>query len=228
MTLTAPLADALARTDLLSRLTPESRARLAGRGTELTLAPGAQLCSRGDPGDALYVIMEGEIEVSVTTPAGKQVRLASLGAGEVIGEMAVLDGLGRSADMAALRRTRLVRLGREAVLEALQAEPAALLALVEELAARLRHANTAMEEVSVLDLKGRLARLLLTESGEGAKLVQLTQTEMARRLGASREKVNRRLHTWSAQGYLSLSKTGVRLTRLDPLRTAAAGDKDGE
>lgn len=215
---------ALSRTPILKHLSQKGLDRLAERGLDMGLTAGAQLFARGEPGDALYVILEGEIEVSILTAAAKQVRLASLGPGDVVGEMAVLDDHGRSADATALRRSRLVKLGRDAVREALLAEPEALFALVQDMAGRLRHANDELEAAKGLDLRGRLARLLLRESGDGARLVQLTQTEMARQLSASREKVNRALHGFRTTGAVELTRAGVKLLRVTDLTDAAHSD----
>ena len=215
---------ALARTPVLKHLSEKGLTRLAERGLETSLAAGVQLFSKGEPGDTLYVILEGEIEISILTAAAKHVRLASLGPGDVVGEMAVLDDHGRSADATARRRTRLVKLGRDAVREALLAEPEALLVLVQDMVGRLRHANDELEAAKGLDLRGRLARLLLRESGDGARLVQLTQTEMARQLSASREKVNRALHGFRGVGAVELTRAGVKLVRVNDLMDAAHAD----
>ena len=131
---------------------------------------------------------------------------------------------GSSADATARRRTRLVKLGRDAVREALLAEPEALLVLVQDMVGRLRHANDELEAAKGLDLRGRLARLLLRESGDGARLVQLTQTEMARQLSASREKVNRALHGFRGVGAVELTRAGVKLVRVNDLMDAAHAD----
>jgi CRP-like cAMP-binding protein len=135
--------------------------------------------------------------------------------------MAVLDDQGRSADAKALRRSRLVKLGRDTVREALLAEPEALFALVQNMAGRLRAANDELEAAKGLDLRGRLARLLLRESENGARLVQLTQTEMARQLSASREKVNRALHGFRATGAVAVTRAGVKLIQIADLAEAA-------
>jgi CRP-like cAMP-binding protein len=217
---------ALARSSILGHLSAAGLSRLVERGLEISLLAGAQLFSRGDEGDALYVILEGEIEVSLLTATGKGLRLASLPAGEVVGEMAVLDGLPRSATATALRRSRLVKLGREAVQEALLAEPNALMALVQALAARVRQTNEELEAATGLSLKGRLARLLVLESSDGGHLVQLTQTEIARRMSASREKVNRALHGLRNEGLIELSKAGVKILRLEALQDVADPAQD--
>ena len=190
----------------------------------MTIEPGALLFARGDKGDALYVLMEGEVEVRVSNEAGRDVRIASLKPHAVIGEMAVLDGGARSADIAAIRRSRLLRISRDSALTALESEPKALLQLVAEMSRRLRAADAALEDAQLLDLGGRLAQRLLEEAGDGA-LVSLTQTEIARRIGASREKVNRKLHQWAEEGWVGLSRSGVRLLRRAELSALIARDR---
>lgn len=203
---------ALAKSKLFQRFHEETRKRLAAAGSQLSLEPHARLFAKGDGGDALYVVLEGEVEVRISSEGGRDVRIAALGAGSVIGEMAALDGGPRSADVNAMRRTRLLRIQREAVLAALEKEPKALIELVSEMSRRLREADAALEDAALLDLGGRLARLLMREAGDGV-MVTLTQVEMARRIGASREKVNRKLHEWTDLGWLKLSKSGVRLEK---------------
>ena len=192
------------------------RKRMAEAGSPLELMPGALLCQAGDVGDALFVVLEGEIEVLNRSEGGRQVRLAALGKGALAGEMAALDGGARSADMVAARRSRLWRIPRAAVLAALQDEPAAAVALVAELSRRLRAANAALEASALLDLGGRIARLALQEANARG-VVALTQTEIARRLGASREKVNRKLNEWAGKGWVEIAPAGVRLIAADSL-----------
>lgn len=200
----------LGRSSVLARFSARGLERLARSGGWRPLAAGDILFQAGDPGDAVYVVVEGEVEVRTTTGGGRDVRLISLGPGDLVGEMAALDGGPRSADVAALRRSRLWRISRDAMLAALEAEPKAAVALVVELSARLRAAGAAISDKSVLDLGGRLARLLLAEQGAGG-IVSLTQTEIGRRLGHSREKVNRKLHEWVREGWVDLPPAGVRV-----------------
>jgi CRP/FNR family transcriptional regulator, cyclic AMP receptor protein len=212
----APVAAALGEGAVFRVLSDSVRARMAAAGSPLELAPGAFLCQAGDAGDALFVVLEGEIEVLNRSEGGRQVRLASLGKGALAGEMAALDGGARSADMVAARRSRLWRIPRTALLAALQEEPAAAVALVAELSRRLRAVNAALEASALLDLGGRIARLALQEANVRG-VVALTQTEIARRLGASREKVNRKLHEWAGKGWVELTPSGVRLLATDSL-----------
>jgi CRP-like cAMP-binding protein len=201
---------ALARAELLAPLSEDARKRLAASGHIVSVEPGALLFSKGDAGDGLYVLIEGEVEIRAGSEGGRDVRLAALKAPALLGEMAVLDGGERSADVVALRRAKLLRISRAAALAALESEPKALLALLAEMSRRLRAADAALEDAALLDLGGRLAQRLLEEAGSGA-MVTLTQTELARRIGASREKVNRKLHEWNEEGFVELSRSGVKL-----------------
>jgi CRP/FNR family cyclic AMP-dependent transcriptional regulator len=207
---------ALAKAELIAALSDTTRARLAKQGVPCTVEPGKLLFAKGDKGDALYVLLEGEVEVRTSTEAGKDVRLASLRPPAVIGEMAVLDGGVRSADIAAIRRSRFIRIHRDQALSALESEPQALLKLIGEMSRRLRHADAALEDAQTLDLGGRLAQRLIEEAGDGTA-VTLTQTELARRIGASREKVNRKLHEWVDDGLISMGRAGIKLLARDKL-----------
>ncbi|MGE0743156.1 MAG: Crp/Fnr family transcriptional regulator [Hyphomonadaceae bacterium] len=209
---------ALAKAELMAALSDATRARLAKQGVPCTVEPGKLLFAKGDKGDALYVLVEGEVEVRTSTEAGKDVRIAALKPFALIGEMAVLDGGVRSADICAIRRSRFLRIGRDQAISALESEPRALLKLIAELSRRLRHADAALEDAHTLDLGGRLALRLLEEAGDSTS-VTLTQTEIARRIGASREKVNRKLHEWVDEGWISMGRAGIKLVARDKLKS---------
>lgn len=217
---------ALERGEILRLFSADARRRLARAGGPLDLEPGGLLCQAGDPGDAVFVILDGEIEIRRLSTGGRELRLMALGAGALVGEMAVFDGGARSADMVASRRTRLWRLPRQALLDTLEAEPKALLALIAELSRRLRAANAALEARSTLDLGGRLAGLLMAEQ-TGRGLVPLSQSELARRLGASREKVNRKLREWNASGWVETTPAGLRILGETRLRSLSQGQWPG-
>lgn len=199
----------MAGSSILGHLSTAVRMSLARTGSTLDLERGALLCQRGDPGDAVFVILEGEVEIRTGSADGREVRYASFGPGAVIGEMAALDGGVRSADMVAMRRSRIWRIPRAPLIEALS-EPAVARALIAELARRLRAVNAALEAGRTLDLGGRLAQFLLGVTID-RPVAPLTQTEIARRLTASREKINRKLHAWADEGWVALGPSGVRV-----------------
>jgi len=223
---TAALA-ALRRAAFLGSFTEEALQRLSLAGSPVDLAAGAILFQTGDPGEAAFVVLSGELEVHSQAPDGREVRLYSLQAGAVAGEMAAIDGEPRSAAVCAARNSRLWRIPRAALVDALEHDPRAAMALVIELSRRLRAANRALETERLLDLGGRLAGLLLSERPNGG-LVALTQTEIARRLGLSREKVNRKLNAWAGEGVVEVSRSGVRVCdvrRLASLATPGAAGR---
>lgn len=216
---------ALSRSPVFGVLDEAVLARLAAAGTVSDLPSGAILAQKGDPGDFAWLILRGEIEVRAQSEGGRQTRLAVLGAGDVAGEMSAIDGGARSADMAATRNTRLLRLGRAALLAALADNPGAAVALVVLLSTRIRSLDAEMEARQVLDLGGRLARALIQQATpEG--LVSATQGALAQRIGASREKVNRKLRDWARDGVVRMEPGGVRIAsppRLEALAARAWG-----
>jgi len=217
---------ALAKAELMAALSEATLKRLAKQGQPCTVESGKLLFAKGDKGDALYVLLEGEVEVRVSTEAGKDVRMASLKPPALIGEMAVLDGGTRSADICAIRKSRFLRIHRDQAIAALESEPKALLKLIAEMSRRLRHADSALEDAHTLDLGGRLALRLIEEAGDGPS-VTLTQTELARRIGASREKVNRKLHEWVDEGWISMGRAGIKLIARDKLKALIQESRAG-
>lgn len=198
------------------------REALLASGTVIDLAPGARLFARGDHGDALYLVISGELEAVLTNFDGRETWLATIGPGMPVGELAVLDGRPRSADLIATRRSRLVRIGREAFLQALREEPEAAIALLSTLAFRLRATDAHVEQVNASSLPSRLSRLLLAE---GSPRTTLSQAALARRIGASRERINRTLADWRKQGWVSIDRTGIHI--LDETALAGLADSAG-
>ncbi len=198
----------LGANSVFSVLSPARREQLLRYGSKLTLAKGVRLCSRGDPGDTCFLVLSGEIEVVVTDAEGRDVWLAALGAGALIGEIAVLDGGPRSADMTAMRRSTLLGLRRDTIFAALKDEPESALALLSLLAGRLRSTDARVEEKALVDLPGRLARVLLQA---GAAPITQSQGELARQIGASRERVNKALAKWRERDWIEIGPSGVRV-----------------
>jgi CRP/FNR family cyclic AMP-dependent transcriptional regulator len=213
------VAAALARNPVFAVLSPERRRELAASGAAVRLESGHALFRTGDEADAVYVVLSGEVDVAAPGPDGRDVWLAKLGAGALVGEMGVLDGGPRSADVCAVSRTELWRIGRRAVLETLREEPSAALELMAMMARRLRMTDMLLQETALMDLGGRLARLLLEAQGA---TIALSQGEMARLIGASRERVNRKLAGWRSKGWVDLGPYGVKVLDRDALSAAAS------
>jgi CRP/FNR family cyclic AMP-dependent transcriptional regulator len=205
----AKIADALARDSAFAALSPARRQMLAESGTVVQLEKGQKLFASGDRSDAAFAIFAGEIEITIPGLDGRDVWLARLGSGSVIGEMGALDGAPRATNASATRRCELLRIDQKLISEALLAEPEAALALLGVLIRRLRDTDALVERTSSMELGKRLARFLLIESISGRILYN--QSEIGHHIGASREAVNRKLERWRKDKWVEINHTGLHI-----------------
>jgi CRP-like cAMP-binding protein len=201
--------DTLAKNAVFAVLSSQRRKALVQTGASVQLTKGQRLFTRGDAADAAYAILSGEVEVTITGPDGRDVFIARLGAGTVVGEMGVLDGVARSADARATRKTELWRIEARLVHDALTQEPGSALALLGVFARRIRDTDALVERNSSMDLGKRLARLLLEEGANG-KIIY-NQSDLAHLVGATREAVNRKLSRWRKSNWVELNHTGLHI-----------------
>ena len=180
----------------------------------------------------MMAIINGEVKISMASPDGKEVVLAILRAGEVFGEIAMLDGKPRSADVKALTDCSLAVLGRRDVLAALGGNQAAWLGLIEVLCSRLRQTDEHLVEVALLGLPVRLAKALLrviNEQGARAKNavgsdIRRSQSELANMVGAARENVNKCLHEWQRAGIIRMERRVITIA--DRAKLEAVADSE--
>jgi CRP-like cAMP-binding protein len=201
--------DTLAKNAVFAVLSPARRKMLVQNGASVQMSKGDRLFARGDAANAAYAIISGEIEVTIEGPDGRSVYIARLGAGTVVGEMGVLDGVPRSADAHATRKTELWRVDAKLVHDALTEEPGSALALLGVFARRIRDTDALVERNSSMDLGKRLARLLLEEGANG-KIIY-NQSDLAHLVGATREAVNRKLAKWRKDKFVELNHTGLHI-----------------
>ena len=201
--------DTLAKNAVFAVLSPARRKMLVQNGASVQMSKGDRLFARGDAANAAYAIISGEIEVTIEGPDGRSVYIARLGAGTVVGEMGVLDGVPRSADAHATRKTELWRVDAKLVHDALTEEPGSALALLGVFARRIRDTEALVERNSSMDLGKRLARLLLEEGASG-KIIY-NQSDLAHLVGATREAVNRKLARWRKDKFVELNHTGLHI-----------------
>jgi CRP-like cAMP-binding protein len=180
----------------------------------------------GAPGQSMMVILKGIVRVSLPGPKGKVVILADLTAGELLGEVALLDGRERSADATALTNCSVAVLERRDVLPFLENRPETCLKLLELMCARLRRSDERMSEIAFFELPARLAKVLLdrigraTTTGAVSKL-SLSQSELAGMINASRENVNRCLRDWQRRGIVNLDERWISILQRDTLSAIA-------
>ncbi len=202
--------------DLLAGLAAHLRRRVFRRDT--------MIFHKDQAGDVLYMIETGRVDIILPKEDGKEAVIDTWGPGDVFGEMAILDGQPRSASAQASEDTVTYTLSREEFQRHLATSPKLASALIALLSTRLRHMMQYAESLAFLDVHGRIARTLLELAGrygfqtpDGVEIdLDLTQTELARMVGATRERVNRALASFRAQGILDLR--GKKIAIRDPKR----------
>jgi CRP/FNR family transcriptional regulator, cyclic AMP receptor protein len=198
----------LARCALFRGLDERLREELASRAHVRQFAAGEPIFRIGEPGQSMAAVLSGMVRISMPSTQGREIVLAEIAAGEVFGEIALLDGKERTADAVALTKCELALLERRDVLPIFERDAQACLKLLEVLCERLRGADERISEIAFLDLAARLARALLRaatpESGDHSRKVALTQRELANMVGGVRESVNRCLAQWQRSGVIEL------------------------
>lgn len=199
---------------LFAALPPQDFEHLMGSATERRIAHGRTIFRRGEPGSSLIAVLQGQVRIGVCSDNGREITLGIVGRGELFGEIAVIDGAGRTADATAMGACRLLMLDRRDFLPFLERCPQLAVRLLELLCARMRKATTVCESVALLDIPVRLARLLLQlarEHGDPAGprqriALKLSQQELGNLVAATRESINKHLRLWEAEGLISMSQ----------------------
>ena len=198
---------------LFSGLGAEAIGSLARLCQTRRLPAGQTLFVKGDPGDALYGVRRGQIRIETGTTAGERLTIEVFGAGDLFGEIAVLDGRPRTADAVAQEDAELFVLPRADFLKTLESDGRLAIRIIELLCARLRSTNERTEEMMFLPLSVRLARRLNTLVQDFGAEVQITQDELAGLVGVTRESVNRQLQEWRASGIVTLGRGRISVDR---------------
>jgi CRP-like cAMP-binding protein len=227
------LAAMLGRTTLFERLAPEAREACAAAFRPVRFGQGQTLFSRGDPGDLLLLVGEGRIRLAVTTEDGRELSVRHAAAGDLLGEIAMLDEGLRSADAVALVPSLVHVLRRSQFLALLARYPDIGLGAIALLCRRLRETTDQLEGIALFPIEVRLARFLLVslkgrEAAPGKRVpldMAMSQGELAQLLGASRPKVNAALGALEAAG--AIRRTSDRLFCDPALLARSAGLADG-
>ncbi len=160
----------------------------------------------GDRTDCIYFVLSGALKVQISDEEGREVILSMLGPGELFGEMGVLDDHPRSATVLAVESSEVVEIGKKDFKQCLVENPDVSLFIMRNLTKRLRLADRNIESLALLDVYGRVARLLLeaAETVDGRQVVtrKLTKQDIAKMIGASREMVSRVMRDLMTQGLI--------------------------
>jgi len=189
---------------------------------------------QGMPGHNLIAVLSGQVKITIQASSGKEIVLAICNPGEVFGELALLDGKPRSADAIAISSCELLVIDRRDFLAFLEARPAVCIRLLAVLSARLRRTDEQVQELAFLDLPSRLAKTLVRlceahsrASPKGLEInLKLSQHELGRMVGGSRESVNKQLRAWQNAGLVRLAAGKIIIQDLAGLRGEGERDLD--
>jgi len=202
-----PLFSGLDETEL-ERLSRVAARRRAGRGDQVVRA--------GESADALLILLTGRAKVTNFDEEGREIILAWLGPGEFFGEMGLIDGSPRSASVVAVENCELLSIGKNEFQRCMQDNFQVVLKLMQILVRRLREADRNIESLALLDVYGRVARLLLDMSEEegGKRMVKqkISKQDMARMIGASREMVSKVMRDLEVGGYIISEGDQITIT----------------
>lgn len=181
----------------------EEIARVA---TPRKVTRGTVIVRAGDATDSLYILINGSARVLNSDEEGREVILSLLGPGDFFGEMSLIDGSPRSADVVAAESCEMLVISKTDFKRCLQENFEVALNIMKRLVERLREADRKIESLALMDVYGRVAKLLLefSELHDGQRLIRrkLTKQDIAKMIGASREMVSRVMKDLEASGYI--------------------------
>lgn len=220
---------ALAQVELLHDLDPGVLGRLAERVQRRTWQRGELLVTQGGPGESLIVVSSGSITVYHEQADGSKAALSHQRAPTTLGEVTLFDGAPRSASVEAAEACEGLQLRREDLLELLRHEPLFLDALLRSLGSLVRRLSEQAADHLVLDLPGRVAKTLVTQSTPtaGEPLVHLSQSRLAELAGGSRQSLNQVLRRFADRGLLRVEAHGIVVRDVAALRRRAGLPEDG-
>ncbi|HYB74044.1 MAG TPA: Crp/Fnr family transcriptional regulator [Candidatus Sulfotelmatobacter sp.] len=191
---------------------------------------GQMIFYRGDPGNAMYVLMNGSVRLTLPSEAGPEVLVAVLRPGEHFGELAVLDGRPRYVTAVAAEAAEVLAIHRDKLLDFLRGHAEASLHVALSLCLRLRHITELLADMAFLDLLSRIAKRLcqmgdvFQESPPETVELHVGQEALAEMVGATREAVNKQLAKLREMGLLETGRGHIRILRPVRLRAIALGN----
>jgi CRP/FNR family transcriptional regulator, cyclic AMP receptor protein len=184
---------------------------------------GSEIFAKGSPGRSMLAIISGSVRISTPAPGGHDIVLAILNAGEVFGEIALIDGQDRTADATAITDSALLVLDHRDFVPFLERRADLCILFLKLLCQRLRQTDRQVEEALYGRLEDRIAKALMrladtADIGGRAIALRLSQQELAGMVGATRESVNKQLQIWQGAGVLRLGKRLIEIHDIAAIR----------
>ena len=216
----ANYAELLSHVTIFEHLELAALDRLGACLKVVTFTKDALIVSQSDPGDSMFIIDQGRVKVVLYGDSGREVILSIFRSGEFFGEMSLLDGQPRSANVIALEDSRLLVLSRGDFVKHLNESPSTALNILSEMSSRLRRADEVIGNLALLDVYARVARILVDlaksdgqSTDEGIVIRERpTQQDLAAMIGTSRETVSRVLSEFQRRGLLSMQGKTILLS----------------
>ncbi len=215
----------LRRSQLFAQLADNEVDAILAHATVARHAQGEQIFAKGDPGNSMMAVLKGRVTISAPSPDGRQMVLSVMRDGDVFGEIALLDGKERTADVTAMTDCELLVVPRRSLLSLLDRQPELCMRLLIVLCERLRRTNEQVEDLAFLDLEARIAKVLTRladETGEAPSRakpvgVKISQRALGELVGGSRESVNKHLQDWKRAGIIAIEKGSIVIHDPDAL-----------
>jgi len=221
---TVSVTDILRKVPLFGQLAAPDLDRVAAISRERSYPRNSVILFEDDPGDALYVVADGQVKVVLIGEDGREVILSVMGPGEFFGEMALIDDEPRSAHVIAMEDSGLLVIRREDFQDLLTQTPGIALVLLRELSRRLRRVDEKVGSLVLLDVNGRVAQLLLEladEAGSDRITRRLTHHTIAQMIGSSRETVSRTMRELVDKGSITVSRREIQIRDRAALESSA-------
>ena len=207
--------DLIRRVPLFSMLTESQAIAVADAVVKRRFKRGEVIVEQGKKSNALFILLNGRARVLTADSRGREVILATLQPGDHIGEMSLIDNEPHSATVRAEIQTDVLMLGRLEFARCLPENTSMAYAVMRGLVQRLRHADRKIESLALMDVYGRVARLLIEMSedvgGEAVVVRKISKQDIAKMIGASREMVSRVMKDLSQQGLIEERPQGIVL-----------------
>ena len=222
-----PKRAALLACPLFHAMQPDEIEAMLHRAVERRVRRGQVIVQKGDEGTSMMAVLHGRVRISAMSAEGKELTLNVINAGDVFGELSLLDGKPRSADAIAIEDTLLLVLERRVFLPFLKARPDLMLRLLAVMCDRVRRTSGALEEIALFELPVRLARVLVQLSDDygrpftGGSIridLKLSQRDLSTLVASSRESVNKLLRAWLKDGVLGKDGSYIVILRPASLR----------
>ena len=186
---------------------------------------GVSIFAKGDPGNALFFVASGTVKISVSSIEGRGAVFNLIKSGEIFGEIALLDGLARTADASSNSDCELVVIERRDFIRFMEHQPLLAKNLIDMLCARIRWISDHVEQVIFPGLSGRLAKALIRlvdkNSTTPSLKIVITQQEISEMVGTSRESVNKLLRDWKDRNLVHVQRGTLTIVDIKTLRQLA-------